>query len=137
MRHSFILCFLMLVSAYTFSQQKNQKPEEQIRLYWFVMLKKGPNRTHDSTTAAQIQAGHMENMNKIYYDGKLKVAGPFGDDGDWRGVFILDCATKEEAEELVKKDPAVVAGRLSYEIHPWYTAPTGNFAPGKPKKEKD
>lgn len=118
MRHFFILCFLMLVSAYTFSQQKNQKPEEQIRLYWFVMLKKGPNRTHDSTTAAQIQAGHMENMNKMYYDGKLKVAGPFGDDGDWRGVFILDCATKEEAEELVKKDPAVVAGRLSYEIHP-------------------
>jgi uncharacterized protein len=109
--------------------------ENEIRQYFFVMLKKGPNRDHDSATSATIQEGHMANINKLYYEGKIKVAGPFGDDGDWRGVFIFDCATKEEVETLLKTDPAIEAGRLTYEIHPWWTAPTGSFIPGKPPKK--
>ena len=112
------------------------KLENQIRQYWFVMLIKGDNRTQDSATAAKIQEGHMANINRLYYEGKLKVAGPFGDDGDWRGIFIFDCATKEEVEQLLKTDPAVAAGRLAVDIHPWWTAATGSFAPGKPKQPK-
>lgn len=110
------------------------KPEERIKQYWFVMLVKGSNRTQDSATAAKIQEGHMANISKLYYDGKLKVAGPFGDDGNWRGIFIFDVPTKEEVELLLKKDPAIESGRLGYEIHPWYTAPTESFKPGKPVK---
>jgi len=113
--------------------QNNPKPEEQIRKYWFVMLLKGPVRNQDSATAAKIQKGHLDNMDKMYYDGKLKVAGPFGDGKDWQGIFIFDCATKEEVEALLKTDPAIAAGRLVADIRPWYTAPTGSFVPGKPK----
>jgi len=68
------------------------------------------------------------------FEGKLKVAGPFGDEGKWIGLFIFDCETKEEVEKLLKTDPAVAAGRLNYEIHPWWTAATGSFTPGKPAK---
>ena len=109
-------------------------PEAGIRQYWFVMLKKGNNRTQDSATAAKIQDGHMANINNLYNAGKLKVAGPFGDDGDWRGIFIFDCATQEEVEKLLATDPAINAGRLAYDIHPWWTAPTSSFKPGIPKK---
>lgn len=112
------------------------KLENQIKQYWFVMLTKGTNRTQDSATAAKIQEGHMANINRLYYAGKLKVAGPFGDDGDWLGIFIFDCANKEEVEQLLKTDPAVAAGRLNYDIQPWWTAPKGSFAPGKPKLPK-
>jgi uncharacterized protein YciI len=97
------------------------------------MLLKGPVRNQDSVTAAKIQKGHLDNMDKMYYDGKLKVAGPFGDGKDWQGIFIFDCATKEEVEALLKTDPAIAAGRLVADIRPWYTAPTGSFTPGKPK----
>jgi uncharacterized protein YciI len=76
----------------------------------------------------------MANISKLYYEGKLKVAGPFGDDGNWRGIFIFDMPTKEEVEQLLKTDPAIESGRLGYEIHPWYTAPTESFKPGKPVK---
>ena len=78
----------------------------------------------------------MANINRLYYDGKIKVAGPFGDDGIWRGIFIFDCPDRQEVETLLKTDPAIAAGRLSYEIHPWWTAPVGSFKEGKPEKSK-
>jgi len=135
-----LLCFIAIAS---FAQQKKTAlaiakakaaNTGQVKEYWFVLLKTGSNRTHDSATAANIQAGHMANISKLYNAGKLKVAGPFGEDGDWRGIFIFDCP-KEEVESLLKTDPAIAAGRLAYEIHSWWTAPIGSFVPGIPEKK--
>lgn len=116
--------------------QGNKNTAEQIKQYWFVLLIKGPNRNQDSATAAKIQAGHLANITRLYEEGKIKVAGPFGDDGAWRGIFIFDCETKDEVEKLLHTDPAINAGRLVYEIHPWWTAATGSFKPGIPSKEQ-
>lgn len=128
-----LLIIALLLSTSAFSQEKKTTAPPNIKKYWFVMLTTGPNRSQDSTTAAKLQEGHMSNMGMMYREGKLKVAGPFGDDGNWRGIFIFDCETKEEVLKLLAKDPAISAGRLAYEIHPWYTEPSGSFAPGKPK----
>lgn len=125
--------FIMILGLSAPAQEK--PAAEQIKRYWFVMLMAGENRTQDSLTAAKLQKGHMDNISKLYYEGKLKVAGPFGDNGDWRGIFIFDAETKEEVDSLLKTDPAIAAGRLKYDIRPWYTTPTGSFVPGKPKKE--
>ena len=128
-----LLAFFMAGSVNMNAQQKPKPkaPEMQIREYWFVLLKSGPNRFQDSATAAQIQAGHMANMMRLYKDGKLKVAGPFGEDGDWQGIFIFD-GERREVEALLQTDPAIKAGRLLYEIHSWWTSPIGSFKPGKP-----
>lgn len=138
MKKVFFMFIGLLVYAVLFSQTDKKtdttKLENQIRKYYFVMLLKGANRSQDSLTAAKLQEGHMANINRLYYEGKLKVAGPFGDDGNWRGIFIFDCATEEEVRKLLDTDPAISAGRLSYEIHPWYTAATGSFKPGIPEK---
>jgi len=131
------LSFLACLVAYGQSVNKQKKPEDMIRRYWFVLLTKGENRSQDSITAAKIQEGHLANIQKLYGEGKIKVAGPFGDEGDpkeWQGLFIFDCETKEEVEKLLLTDPAVVAGRLVYQIKAWYTFPTESFRPGKPKE---
>jgi uncharacterized protein YciI len=134
-RATSICAVCLLFSLLTFSQTKKESaPENQIKKYWFVMLITGKDRSHDSATAAKIQAGHMANITNLYNQGKLKVAGPFGDDGNWRGIFIFDCEEQSEVEKLLKEDPAISSGRLSYEIHPWYTSPIGSFVPGKPRK---
>lgn len=136
MKH-FILFVLLVTTCTAFAQQETEKPKEKIQPYWFVMLLKGPNRSQDSVTAAKIQEGHMSNMARLYKEGKLKVAGPFGDGGDWVGLFIFDaaapgCKTKEEIELLVKTDPAIIAGRLTYDIRPWWTTGSGSFKSGAP-----
>ncbi len=133
-----LLIALLLLSPLTIlAQKKALKPEknrkdtlqtnkvqeekfEPITLY-FVMLTKGSNRTQDSVTAERIQEQHMANIRKLATAGKLLVAGPFLDDKNWRGIFILKADSFAEAEQLIKTDPAVIAGRLGFELHPWMT----------------
>lgn len=133
------LLLLTMMGFYSLSNAQKTttqpKPIEQIRKYYFVMLTKGPKRDQDSVTAINIQKGHIANIDKLYYEGKIKVAGPFGESGDWQGIFIFDCATKEEVEKLLQTDPAISSGRLNFIVKPWYTAPMGSFTPGIPKRE--
>lgn len=113
------------------------RPEDQIEQYFFVMIKTGPKQDFDSVQKAELFKGHMANINKLYYDGILKVAGPFGkNDFTWRGIFVFDCKTKEEAATIAQSDPAVAAGLFAVDIAPWYSAPIGSFKHGKPKKSK-
>ncbi len=90
-----------------------------MKQYWFVMLKRGPKRDQSPDEAKQLQAGHMANIQAYATMGKLQIAGPFMDDGDWRGIFILDVPDRAAAEAMCNDDPAVKAGRLACEVHPW------------------
>lgn len=98
-----------------------QNSEENLKPYFLVLLKKGPNRNQDSVTVVQIQKGHLENINRLAAAGKLNVAGPFLDDTEMRGIFIFDTGSEQEVKSFCENDPAVKAGRLIYEIHPWMT----------------
>ena len=49
-------------------------------------------------------------------------SGPFGDDGDIRGITIYNTPSMEIADSLANADPMVKAGRLKIEIHPWWAA---------------
>jgi uncharacterized protein len=91
-----------------------------MRRYVMAFLKAGPNRDHDPEAAAALQRGHMEHIRRMAADGKLVMAGPFLDGGELRGVFVFAVETLEEAEALTLADPAVQAGRLALELHPWY-----------------
>ena len=129
----FLVLFLLPILLLAQNKQGTD-PSTQIKQFWLVLLKKGPVRNQDSLTADKIQAGHMANINRLYEAGTLKVAGPFAEETLAQGLFIFDCPTKSQLESLLQTDPAIKAGRLIAEIHPWYTAPIGSFTPGKPKK---
>ncbi len=88
----------------------------------FVMafLKSGQNILTDKAEKDRIQSEHMKNINKMAEDGKLVIAGPFMDKQSIRGIYIFDVRTIEEALELTSTDPAVKAGVLEMELHPWY-----------------
>lgn len=126
---SMVIVLMTLVSGAQ-AQEENSRPSEkkyEMKEYWMVFLKRGPNRDQDSATAATLQKGHLENIGRLADAGKILVAGPFGDDGDVRGIFIMDCRNREEADSLCATDPAIKAGRLAVEIRPWWTAKGGSF----------
>lgn len=92
-----------------------------VKRYWMVFLKKGPNRNQSTTDAEKIQEAHMENIARLSHAGKLVIAGPFGNDGDLKGIFIMNCNDSTEVVQLINEDPAVKAGRLRFEVLSWWT----------------
>jgi uncharacterized protein len=93
----------------------------QMGTVYLVLLKKGPAWTATETAETRaIQEGHMANIRALWAAKKLIVAGPLGDNGETRGVFVFQVGTLEEATSLTRSDPAVKAGRLVAEIHPWW-----------------
>ena len=91
-----------------------------MRGYVIAFLKAGPNRDQDSATAVELQKAHRANIRRLANEGKLALAGPFLDGGEMAGLFIFNVTTVEEAKVLTESDPAIKAGRLIMELHPWY-----------------
>jgi uncharacterized protein YciI len=97
--------------------------EYEMTTYYVAFLYKGPAWSPEETPErAKIQEGHMANIQKMAATGKLLVAGPFTDDGDLRGLFVFGTSSLEEAKAMAEQDPAVKAGRLRFEWHPWFAA---------------
>jgi uncharacterized protein len=92
----------------------------EMKRYWLVLLKKGPNRNQDSISAEKIQAAHMANINRLAKEGKLMMAGPIGIEDDLRGIFLMNCADSAEVENFVRTDSAVITGRLIMKYYPWW-----------------
>lgn len=101
-------------------KQKKEVKDGEMKTYFLVLLKRGPVRNHDSTTAAAIQKGHIENIERLYREGKIDLAGPMGHDGDLRGIFVFNCDSYDEVLMHCSTDPAIKAGRLIAEIYPWW-----------------
>ena len=97
-------------------------PKYEMKQYWMVFLLRGNNTSQDSATAAKLQEGHMANITRLHKEGVIVMAGPMGYNKDLRGIFIIDAKDSTTAANHVKTDPAIIAGRLRFELHPWWTA---------------
>jgi uncharacterized protein YciI len=93
-----------------------------MKKYHLVLLKRGSQTAQPAADAQKIQLEHLWNIRRLMDQGKMLVAGPFLNDGDLRGVFVFNTESAEEAKAWAEADPAVKAGRLTVEIHPWLVA---------------
>jgi hypothetical protein len=51
----------------------------------------------------------------------MVVAGPLRkNERSYRGIFILNVKTNEEAKQLLEGDPAITSGLLDAELYQWY-----------------
>ena len=94
----------------------------KLNTVYFAFLKRGPNRKEGDDKNPEIQElqkAHIANIQRLAAMKKLLVAGPFGDNGDLRGIFVFRVGSLEEAQSLCATDPMVKAGRLVVELHPW------------------
>ena len=114
-------CVSLCMAQKQGSTDAKPAPKAEMKAYTLVLLKSGPNRTQDSTTSAQIQAGHMAHIQKMYADGKIDLAGPLLDNSALRGIMVFNVADTFEVRKLTNEDPAVRYGRLVAEIHPWFS----------------
>ena len=108
-------------SIYDSTLAKKLKADDYgMHKYVMCFLKTGPNKSLSADSSKKIQAAHLQNIKDLASQGKLMVAGPFTDNTELEGIFILNASTVEEAQALVNTDPAIKVGILIMELHPWY-----------------
>jgi uncharacterized protein YciI len=102
----------------------DEKTQDTILMqqYFIAFLKSGPNRSQNEAELQQLQKEHLAHLAKMYDMGFADISGPFGDDGDIRGITIYNVPTLKLADSLANSDPMVKAGRLVIEVHPWWAA---------------
>ena len=144
-----LLLFIALLSAYYLAAQSNNPKYDStlakslggddygMKMYVLVILKTGPSSFDKKKTDSLFQ-GHMANIGRLANEGKLIVAGPLKkNDKNYRGIFILNAKTVEEASQLLSTDPAVKEKMLDAEIYQWYgSAALPTYLPNHEKVEK-
>lgn len=95
--------------------------EYGMKKYILVILKTGTNTTTDKTVTDSLFRGHMDNIGRLVELNLLIVAGPLGkNDKTYRGIFILNVTSFEEANQLLETDPAVKEKIFEAELYEWY-----------------
>lgn len=113
-----LLLFMPFVSR---SQQKSE-PQFKLVQFYMAILKKGPGWTaahrEDHT---KLHQQHIAHVASLLTSGKATIAGPLTDEGDFRGVYIFRAQSADQAKAWAETDPAVAAGHLVVEMHPWWS----------------
>jgi uncharacterized protein YciI len=92
-----------------------------MKAYVFVLLKPGSNNLEKGALRDSIFRGHLRNIGRLAESGKLVIAGPLGDnEKSYRGIFILNVKSTDEAKELLQTDPAIRSKVLDAELYDWY-----------------
>jgi uncharacterized protein YciI len=95
--------------------------EYGMKQYVFCLLKTGSNTTATKEVTQKLFEGHMSNINQLAKEGKLVVAGPFmKNEQNYRGIYIFNARSIEEAKTFVATDPAVQSKLLEAELTLWY-----------------
>ena len=146
------LC-LLFIAAFTITQRlaaQSENPKYDsvlakslggddygMKMYALVILKTG-TASFDKKKTDSLFTGHMANINRLADAGKLVVAGPLRkNDKTYRGIFILDAKTIEEANQLLETDPAVKEKLLDAEVFQWFgSAALPTYLPNHEKIER-
>ncbi len=116
------LIILIMLTPFGFAQlpASNDGQSRASARYYLAFLRRGAKWTPESTPETErIQKGHMAHIGEMAKGGHLVGAGPFGDNGELRGIFIFQVGSLEQAKALAEADPAVKAGRLAIDVHTW------------------
>ena len=126
------LCFLLCLALSAISQKTNPNYDSSLakkytaddygmKKYVLVILKTGSNTMASKAVQDSLFAGHFANINRLVKINKLIVSGPLvKNEKTYRGIFILDAGTIEEANALLETDPAIKEKLLAVELFQWY-----------------
>lgn len=114
---------LVAVSAVWAAERAKPPPMKDVpkdmRTYYVAFLVAGPKfLPGDTPEHAALIPKHLAFIRKMISEKKLRLAGPFADDGKIIGICIVAASSAEEAKAWMDQDPAVQAGFFDHEIHP-------------------
>lgn len=91
-----------------------------MKKYFTLIYSPGSNWKQGENWNKQDLMKHGNYMSELHKQGTLILGGPF-DDGSG-GQAVLAVNSLKEAEEIVKKDPAILENVFEVNIKPWVIA---------------
>ena len=111
-----VALLILLLSSLSFAQENKMVP------FQMAIIRKGPKWTNKKNTEIKKRhEKHFKHVLSLLDSGKAVIAGPFSDNGDISGVFILRASSAEEARAWIEADPEIKSGQLAAEILPWWS----------------
>lgn len=88
--------------------------------HYVALLMKGPRWSGEDTGERRdLRQRRRRHLRALAGAGYLIAGGPVPGRGQVRGILVLRASSLTAAHVLVAQDPAVKAGRLVVEVHPW------------------
>ncbi len=113
----------LAAAAGSAAAEEKAPPEPEVKTYQLVLVRAaGKPRFMDERAVQATQEAHLAWLARLHAEGKAVASGPIEKGGDLRSALVLDVASKEDAEAIVREDPWVKAGRDVAEVHPWWAA---------------
>ena len=101
------IALLLLLAVRGVPAQQPYPPPADMQTFYIYFLKTGPKSGEGTPEARKaIQAQHMNHLDGL----GAKIAGPFVNGGEWRGLVILPAESIAAARAKAEADPAVKAG---------------------------
>jgi uncharacterized protein YciI len=116
-----MVCVLTTVGGWAAERAKLPPMKDvpkDMRVYYVSFLVAGPRYAPGSPEHEVLRPKHLAFIRKMISEKKLRLAGPFADQGKLIGLSIVDASSPEEAKAWLDQDPAVQAGFFANEIHP-------------------
>jgi len=86
---------------------------------FLLFYQPGPYWIQGRSIFKQSLEAHGSYVQKLYREGKVRLAGPFSDSSG--GASLLELEGGEvEARSIAEQDPAVLAGIFTVTVHPWH-----------------
>ncbi len=132
MKKIFIAALLIAAACRVEAQSNNPKYDKALadslggddygmKMYVLAILKTGANKTEDKAITDSLFRGHLNNIVRLVKENKLVVSGPLKkNEKSYRGIFIFNVKTIEEATALLSTDTAIQAKLLDVELFQWY-----------------
>lgn len=92
---------------------------------FIIIYMPGPAWIKDKPYWEQRLMEHGDYMHQLHVSGILRSAGPFSD--HMGGATVIETTTVEEAQDILRKDPAIINKVFLGELHPWYLVDWEHF----------
>ena len=116
-----IVCIFAIVQSLTAQKPKTDKPKQFIYVLHLV-----PRLHADSAWTKEDKAAlerHFVRFQEATKSGRLILAGRTSEPGDKTfGIAIFEAPDEDAARKFMESDPAVVAGLMTAELHPFAVA---------------
>src|SRR5438132_1998896 len=113
-----LVVLILVLTSFSIAQE----PQHKLVQFQMAIMKKGPEWvSNKEQERKQIRQQHLANVLSLLESGKAVITGPFGDDTDLAGIFILRASSTAEAKSWVDADPAAKSGLMVPEMHPWWS----------------